>query len=511
MLLRSWFRRWTVVLVSLLIWTVAAVQAFGQTPPRVASPQVAARLLAIDKQLHAGAWLPARASALLLLEEVRTTLVASDLAAVVARLALADAGLGNEETAVWRWQIAQNLDRPASQLATFGAVGEVLARHPLRRLDAAPAGLSVLAQDAAVKPARMLQGTLPKLSHAVAVLPVPKTMRLQAIIDAEGRLREPILVAGGVPGMIYEMLEGLQDWRYEPARKGEQAVAVFRNLTLNPSAKKPLATIVRLPSPLGQIEGLLRAGKWKDAREQSQIAWARSLNSSSPWNLATILALRAVAESGLGMEAEAVCRWQAAQHLNPTLYDVDLAPYGTAGALLEKNRWGDIPSGPFDGTAHVLQRRKLAYPSLSGYLPSRGEIQLAATIGPEGAVRQPLLLQMAANDKVLLRGLWPEDGLETTTALASQLLAVSTLNAVCDWRLRPEPRGTLAMAQTLLTVPYHAVAMPSPLPGSSGLPYSNLPPGSTPFARTPGRWMDPRLPSPSGIPDVIGPSPFPPH
>ncbi len=49
-------------------------------------------------------------------------------------------------------------------------------------------------------------------------------------------------------------------------------------------------------------------------------------------------ALLALALAGQGDAAGAVCRWQAAQSLDPQLRGVDLAPYGEAGRLLADYR-----------------------------------------------------------------------------------------------------------------------------------------------------------------------------
>jgi hypothetical protein len=55
-----------------------------------------------------------------------------DLALPVARLAVAEAGLGREADALWHWQVARNLDpRPlsAEELRAFGPPGELLERR----------------------------------------------------------------------------------------------------------------------------------------------------------------------------------------------------------------------------------------------------------------------------------------------------------------------------------------------------------------------------------------------
>ena len=149
---------------------------------------------AIDAQLRMGVWEAARAASLAQIGERRRTLLASYLAGAVARLAVAEAGMGREEDAVWHWHIAQNLDRaenPVAELATFGKAGELLMRHPLRHVGEPPAGLVVLRADepaGQVKPGRKLAGDIPKLSLDVGLVPAPKGLKVQVVIDAEGRI-----------------------------------------------------------------------------------------------------------------------------------------------------------------------------------------------------------------------------------------------------------------------------------------------------------------------------------
>src|SRR4029453_12189904 len=127
----------------------------------------------------------------------------------------------------------------------------------------------------------------------------------------------------------------------EPARKGEDAVAVFRTVSINNPSEQPLTGIAPLPEKRAEAESLLRAGRWRAASQLGEKLWQEAL--STPGNtlrdLAAVMTLRALSDAGLGRENQAVCRWQAAQHLDPNLYNADLSSYGAAGTLLEKNRW----------------------------------------------------------------------------------------------------------------------------------------------------------------------------
>ncbi|MEA2603028.1 MAG: hypothetical protein QOF89_4020 [Acidobacteriota bacterium] len=415
------------------------------------TPESAGPIELLDAHLHGGRWEAAREAALILIARNRTTPLASGLAPAVARLALAEAGLGKQEDAVWHWHLAQNLDRSVLEgkaLTAYGPPGELLARNSLRRADEAPAGWTVLAStDPEVKPGRLLSGPAPKLSAEVAAIAAPKGLKLQAVIDTEGRLHDPVVIGGEVPGVVWEVLEGLRSWRYEPARKGDQPVSVFRSVTINPPAKKPLGELVELSGGLAKVDGLLRAGQWKDARESSQSLWQQSFDLANTGqdqkDLAAVLALRALADAGLGMEDEAVCRWQAAQHLTPNLYDINLSVYGPAGELLEKNRWGE-PAGRFDGNPKVEAKPKVLYPKTANPVRLQGGFVMVATVGANGGVRHPIVAWM--------QGLSMDPKVHVSQSSVNRLLAASALDTVCGWHFRPgNTAGRPAAYQTVVT------------------------------------------------------------
>lgn len=449
-----------------LVWLALSPFAQGRTPEGPVE--------ILDAQLHEGRWEAARDGAVALIARNRTTPLASGLAPAVARLALAEAGLGRQEDAVWHWHLAQNLDRSVLEgkaLTAYGPAGELLARNPLRRADEAPAGWTILAStDPEVKPGRLLSGLAPKLSAQVAAIAAPKGLKLQAVIDKDGFLRDPVVLGAEIPGVVWEMLEGMRSWRYEPARKGDQPVAVFRSVTINPPAKKPLADLVTLSGGLSKVDGMLRSGQWQDARERSQSLWRESLDPNATTDqttgdLAAALALRAVADAGLGKEDEAVCRWQAAQHLAPSLYDANLAVYGPAGELLEKSRWGEL-AGRFEDKPRIEAKPKISYAKTEAKSahPFRleGGMVMVATVGPSGGVRRPIVAWM--------QGLSIDPGTHVSQTSAARLLAASALDTVCGWRFRPgNTAGRPAAYQTVIT----GVIQTSPL-GAQFLPASSF-------------------------------------
>jgi hypothetical protein len=227
---------------SLRSWLLAA--ALGWAWPSWAGAQQSAELAVIDAQLQLGEWQQARAAALERIDaELASPSAAGCLAATVARLAVAEAGLKQREDAIWHWSTAQNLDAHAlspEELAVYGPVGELLASHPLRRVFEPPAGLTVHRQtEKGIDPSRRISGEIPRISAPAAAVLAAGNLYIQAVIDEDGRLREPIVMGGGSPAVNYQVLESLRGWRYAPARHNFHRLAVFRNIIVDHSEIKP--------------------------------------------------------------------------------------------------------------------------------------------------------------------------------------------------------------------------------------------------------------------------------
>jgi hypothetical protein len=444
-------------------------------------PGTAELLAAIDAQLRRGEWAPARDASLSLIEMTRTSLDPSELAGAVARLALAEAGMGQQEDAFWHWHVALNFDRlvlSREALASFGPPGELLTRHPLRQPGAAPEGLTVLdSEDPQVQPGRRIQGAIPSLSTDVAALPAPLALRFQIIVGPEGRPSDPLVLDSGPPGMVWEILEGVRGWRYLPAYRKKKPVAVTRLVSVNtPASLESPAGTMPFQDQRAGLEAMIRAGQWQGAQKRSQALWDEMLKTQQPHpaDLATTLALRALTQAGLGMESEAVCRWQAAHFLDPHLENLDLSFYGAAGELLAQNLPADEPPA---GSATVEKQHKLGIPPASRLVPLKGTVALAATVGPDGGVRQPRLLKTEASGKVVLEGLQALGSPDSRVVFASRLLALSALDTVCDWRVRSQ--GPAAV-QTFLELPFE-ITLPRFVPASrSGWGVTGFPGSGSP-------------------------------
>ena len=425
---------------------LAALLVAAVLPARGNEPEPDRRIAAIDGQLQRGEWEPARAAALALIAEDLSIPEPAPLAGAVARLALAEAGLGREADALWHWHAAQNLDRAAlspETLAAFGAPGKLLAGHPLRRADEAPAGLQVFpAEKPGIRSSRRLQGSIPPPSAAAAAVPAARVLRLQAVVATDGRLLQPVVLAGSSPGVTWEILEALRGWRYESARQRDRPVAVFRALTIQlPGGGPSLTGNAVRDGKLARVEGLLRSASWAEARESVRGLWRETLEipTGDPQReLATFLMMRAVAEAGLGMEAEAVCRWQAAQYVEPRLRNADLSAYGPAGRLLEQNPREPEENLTGERAGKAVKKTTPEYPQGAlRALAAKGKIVLGATIGPAGAVRQPRVLRVETGGKPLLTGL---DASDRTPAVAFASTAPRRQRPRRPLRLAPSPR-----------------------------------------------------------------------
>ena len=262
----------------------------------------------------------------------------------MARLALAEAGQGRTDDALWHWSVAQILEVDFDP-KPFGAPGELLASHALRHLDEVPNGLTLRREGdggGPFSPPRALETQKIELPSTWGA--IPKGIRLQVVVDAQGHVEQPVVAQSTSVGITYVVLKSLRDWRFEPARAGETPVAAFYEIKV-PMERRPLEKVVEFTgSPLAESEATLRAGRYPDAGNQVGKLWTganQGKTSPSRSFLGVALALKALAQAGQGEADGAICRWQAAQTLEPRLYGADLSAYGAAGKLLEDHPWGE--------------------------------------------------------------------------------------------------------------------------------------------------------------------------
>jgi TonB family protein len=391
----------------------------------------------VDAALGRGEWSAAEKAARGLLEQALQRQGDIALADAVARIALAEAGQDRTEDALWDWTIAQTLGTDFDP-RPIGAPGALLAKSPLRHWDEVPASLAVRRPDdglGPLSPAERQAGKNPEIPLLWRAY--PKGIRVQGIVDEQGRLQQPVVADSTFPALTYVILDALRGWRFSPAKAGDRPVAAFYQLEI-PGGKRALADLVDFKnSPLAEPEALLRSGRYEEAGKQVGKVWRSSLNVAEQIRgfLGVALALESLAEAGRGDEEGAICRWQAAQTLEPRLYGADLAAYGKAGVLLDRHPWGEgnrqtmkirlekaqekagaVPAGQEKvKRPEILKRRQPEYPDFARDLGVQGKVVVETVITQTGTVRNTILL----------------------TSTSSPSLEASALDAVCDWRFQP--------------------------------------------------------------------------
>lgn len=188
------------------------------------------------------------------LEAVREELMWSswrepDLAEVLAELAfqaaVIRANLGEDEEAVWEWHVALNHERlrgrqelAGRDLAPYGRAGALLAAHPLRAAEEPPPGVEL----AELRPDRGFEPPAAREDFEVEVLvnkgahqERPSPVILEALIDSEGRLQQPVVVSGwSHPVVLQWALDNLRGaGPFRPARMAGEPVATLWQVELS--------------------------------------------------------------------------------------------------------------------------------------------------------------------------------------------------------------------------------------------------------------------------------------
>ena len=142
--------------------------------------------------------------------------------------AIANAGLGNVNDALWYWYIAQEISPAGAKadLSEFGAPGEFLKRHPFSNAEMPVRG--------GVTPARVLKQVLPKFPAGASRFGVGGDLVVQIIIDRNGQPTLPRIVrALPHPRFPLSALEALRHWQFEPGRSNGQPISMPFDLTVH--------------------------------------------------------------------------------------------------------------------------------------------------------------------------------------------------------------------------------------------------------------------------------------
>jgi TonB family protein len=197
----------------------------------------------------------------------------------------------------------------------------------------------------------------------------------------------------------------------------------------------PLVEFLPQSPEVAPAEALARSGAWahlKTSAQQLFLDKAPNLKTD-PASVAAAFALLALADVGSGDPGGGICRWQAAQFLDPRLRQADLSAYGEPGRLLQANPVRDdvsaheMEKGPDPGAKpasgakkdqvkppKAKHRRAPEYTALARKARIHGIADVKAIIAESGRITQPQIVKA------------PPLGLGATT-----------LDAVCDWSFEP--------------------------------------------------------------------------
>ena len=140
----------------------------------------------------------------------------SMLAKALAYKALAHAGLGEQDEALWYWQSAQCL-YPKIAEEDFSRFGEPAAFLKQNTTMDPPAMTSASEGDIVTPVLR--KRVKPKFPHGAHYFGVTGELIVQVVLTPDGRVRSPEIVQPlPAPTLSYVALEALRHWRFEPAR-----------------------------------------------------------------------------------------------------------------------------------------------------------------------------------------------------------------------------------------------------------------------------------------------------
>ena len=144
-------------------------------------------------------------------------------ATILTHKALASAGLGNIDDALWYWYIAQQIDPQIAgkDLTSFGAAGEYLKRHPMTAADPA--------LGAGATAPHVLKQVIPTFPAGASRFALGADLVVQVTVDKNGTPTLPHIIHGlPAPALSYVALEALKRWKFQPAtRHGEPVASVF--------------------------------------------------------------------------------------------------------------------------------------------------------------------------------------------------------------------------------------------------------------------------------------------
>jgi TonB family protein len=152
---------------------------------------------------------------------------------VLTHKALALAGLGRQDEALWWWHSALSMHpRMANaDLSIYHEAGQFLASRRERGEAGGPPAKSMTAD---VQAPRLKKKVAPQFPGGAQYFGVAGMLTLEVIITKDGRLHSPkILKDLQAPTLSYAALDAVRQWKFEPGKLGGQPVDVVFTLTIN--------------------------------------------------------------------------------------------------------------------------------------------------------------------------------------------------------------------------------------------------------------------------------------
>jgi TonB family protein len=150
--------------------------------------------------------------------------------------ALAVAGQGRGDEAIWHWQVAQQMYPQVREidLARFGPMGAFLRMNPPRGPSDEPDATQPGAPDpdGEFRPPTRIESPLPDFPNGRAFRGLRVDVVVQVVVGTDGVPSQPlILESEGEATLVWSTLEALRKWRFEPGRRNGEPEASLYKLT----------------------------------------------------------------------------------------------------------------------------------------------------------------------------------------------------------------------------------------------------------------------------------------
>lgn len=156
------------------------------------------------------------------------------LSIAVSYKAVALAGLGREEDALWYWHTALALYPSVAErdLSAFGEAGAFLAAHREPRRAETGASAKPDPKIEAPKPIRRVDPQFPGGARAFRGM---GNLVVEVVVTKDGKVTAPRIVQPlAAPTMSYALLEALRKWRFEPGTLNGEPVEMTFIMSYNP-------------------------------------------------------------------------------------------------------------------------------------------------------------------------------------------------------------------------------------------------------------------------------------